>query len=77
MLVHTVEGNPLFLVLGGIAVGAVSAFLLPVSDAERRKVAPIKERAREEIRTATEQIEERAFGGGERASEPYQAPTVH
>jgi len=77
-VVQRVERHPGFLLLGGLIAGAAAALLLPVTDVERQRVGPLRERARETIRSATEEIEERAFaGGGSQNESSYESSTVH
>ena len=39
----SVKGNPIGLIIGGVVVGAAVAAFLPVTDAERRRVQPVRD----------------------------------
>jgi len=44
-----VENDPLALLLGAVALGAVAAFLLPITDRERRLIGPARDRVRSKL----------------------------
>src|SRR5581483_10106878 len=46
---HGAEENPMMLALGGMALGAIAAWLLPVSRKEREMLEPMKQRAGEAV----------------------------
>jgi ElaB/YqjD/DUF883 family membrane-anchored ribosome-binding protein len=46
---HGAEENPMMLALGGVALGAIAAWLLPVSRKEREMLEPMKQRAGEAV----------------------------
>jgi uncharacterized membrane protein YebE (DUF533 family) len=45
------EDNPMLIALGGIALGAIAALLLPVTRKERELLDPVKQKAGEAIGT--------------------------
>lgn len=51
---HTIEANPLGIVAGGLALGALAGALLPRSDREKELLAPIGKQLGERVRAATE-----------------------
>ncbi|MCA1826482.1 MAG: hypothetical protein ABR567_14920 [Myxococcales bacterium] len=51
-----VDENPMLVALGGLALGAVAALLLPVTRKERELLDPVKQRAGEAIGTLGEKI---------------------
>lgn len=53
-----VDENPMLVALGGLALGAVAALLLPVSRKEREMLDPVKQRAGEAIGTLGSKIGE-------------------
>jgi hypothetical protein len=48
---HGAEENPMMIALGGMALGAIAAWLLPVSRKEREVLEPMKQRAGEAVGT--------------------------
>jgi hypothetical protein len=48
-IARTADENPVMVALGGLALGAVAALLLPVSRKEREMLDPVKQRAGEAI----------------------------
>lgn len=87
-MVRRAKSRPAMLVLGGMLLGAIAAMFIPVPEGERRRVAPVKGRAKESLRAATERFEERTIGGISSEAEggevhtpehetSYQPPTVH
>lgn len=46
---HGAEENPMMIALGGLALGAIAAWLLPVSRKEREMLEPVKQRAGEAV----------------------------
>ena len=52
--VEAVEGNPLGILVGGLAVGALAGALLPRSDKERELLAPVGKRLGETARAAAD-----------------------
>jgi len=48
---HGAEENPMMIALGGMALGAIAAWLLPVSRKEREGLEPMKQRAGEAVGT--------------------------
>jgi hypothetical protein len=57
---HTAEDNPLLIALGGMALGALAALLLPVSNKERELLEPVKQRASEAMGELGEKVRETA-----------------
>jgi len=52
------EDNPMLIALGGIALGAIAALLLPVTRKERELLEPVKEKAGEAIGTLGNKVGE-------------------
>ena len=57
---HTAEDNPLLIALGGMALGALAALLLPVSNKERELLEPVKQRASEAMGELGDKVRESA-----------------
>lgn len=74
-LFHRAENSPSLLVIGGLVIGALAALSIPVTDAERRSVRPMKAKAREGLRGVGDRIEERIGGSSGEAS--YESSMVH
>jgi X-X-X-Leu-X-X-Gly heptad repeat protein len=53
---HTADENPGLVALGGFALGAIAALLLPVSRKEREMLEPVKQRAGEAIGSLGEKL---------------------
>jgi ElaB/YqjD/DUF883 family membrane-anchored ribosome-binding protein len=53
---QTAHENPALVALGGFALGAIAALLLPVSRKEREMLEPVKQRAGEAIGTLGEKL---------------------
>lgn len=73
---HKADENPMLVALGGLALGAVAALLLPVSRKERELLEPVKERAGaaieslgDKIGDGVEQAREKIAGQQERPSD--------
>ena len=73
------DENPMVVALGGLALGAIAAMLLPVTRKEREILEPVKQRAGEAIGTlgnrlgeSAQQVQEKIAGGGaqEQGSHP-------
>lgn len=74
---HKADENPLLVALGGLALGAVAAFLLPVSGKERELLEPVKQRAGEAIGSlgdkigdSVQQAREKIAGQPEKSEQP-------
>jgi ElaB/YqjD/DUF883 family membrane-anchored ribosome-binding protein len=63
-----VSENPVLLAIGGIAIGALAAGFLPVTDRERQLMEPAKAKVKERISTLGDQLETRLSGEGEDVS---------
>jgi hypothetical protein len=70
------DENPMLVALGGIALGAIAAFLLPVTRKEREMLDPVKQRAGEAIGTlgnkigdSVQQAQEKIAGQQEQSSQ--------
>ena len=61
---QTLNEQPLLFALGTLALGAAAALLFPVTRREHEVGAPLKRRARGEIKAATEKLERRFEGAG-------------
>jgi uncharacterized membrane protein YebE (DUF533 family) len=57
---QTAEDNPLLIALGGMALGALAALLLPVSGKERELLEPVKQRASEAMGQLGDKVRETA-----------------
>jgi hypothetical protein len=69
-----VDENPMLVALGGLALGAVAALLLPVSRKEREMLDPVKQRAGEAIGTLGSKIGESVQQAQEKiAGQPAQS----
>jgi len=62
------DENPMIVALGGMALGAIAAMLLPVTRKERELLEPVKQRAGEAIGTLGERIGEQAHQAQEKLS---------
>jgi ElaB/YqjD/DUF883 family membrane-anchored ribosome-binding protein len=58
----TVTENPVLLAIGGLAIGAVFASLIPVTNRERQLIEPAKSKVRESISSLGDQLETRLSG---------------
>ena len=74
---HKADENPLLVALGGLALGAVAALLLPVSRKERELLEPVKQRAGEAIGSlgdkigdSVQQAREKIAGQPEKSQQP-------
>ncbi|WP_164002104.1 hypothetical protein [Pyxidicoccus caerfyrddinensis] len=56
---RTLDEQPIFLALGGIALGMLASTLIPVSNQERRLMEPAKRRAGEEISHLGDQLNQK------------------
>jgi hypothetical protein len=65
-----VERRPIGAILGGLALGALAASLLPLTRKERKVMHPAKERMRSEIGEQVHNVEERLGFGGEEQKAP-------
>ncbi|QSQ19592.1 hypothetical protein JY651_30295 [Pyxidicoccus parkwayensis] len=65
---RTLDEQPLFLALGGIALGMLASTLIPVSNRERRLIEPARRRAEEEISHLGDQLNQRLRGHAEESS---------
>jgi len=57
-----VAENPVLLAIGGIAIGALAAGFLPVTDRERQLIQPAKDKVKERISTLGDQLETKLSG---------------
>jgi ElaB/YqjD/DUF883 family membrane-anchored ribosome-binding protein len=57
-----VSENPVLLAIGGIAIGALAAGFIPVTDRERQLIQPAKEKMKERISTLGDQLETKLSG---------------
>jgi hypothetical protein len=57
---QTAEDNPVLIALGGMALGALAALLLPVSSKERELLEPVKQRASEAMGELGDKVRETA-----------------
>ncbi len=64
-----VSENPVLLAIGGIAIGALAAGFLPVTDRERQLIQPAKDKVKERISTLGDQLETRLSGEGDDVNE--------
>jgi hypothetical protein len=87
---QVVDQRPILMALGALAIGALCAYLLPLSSRERRILEPAKRKASERISTVASSFREQVAGGGDSGEDvgterraPTQAsvvepiPTVH
>lgn len=58
---ESIEANPLGIVVGGLAVGALAGALLPRSDKERQLLAPVGKRVRDTARAAIDTAKEQGL----------------
>lgn len=71
-----VSDNPVLLAIGGLAIGALFASIIPVTERERRLIEPAKSKVREELSSLGDQLESKLSGQGEDVSgqeEEFQA----
>lgn len=68
------EENPMLVALGGLALGAVAALLLPVSRKERQMLEPVKQRAGEAMGSLTEKIGDTANQAREKIAGQQEQP---
>jgi ElaB/YqjD/DUF883 family membrane-anchored ribosome-binding protein len=61
----TVTDNPVLLAIGGLAVGALFASFLPVTDRERQLIEPAKTKMKERISNLGDQLESKISGQSE------------
>lgn len=59
--VEGIEANPLGILVGGLAVGALAGALLPRSDKERELLAPVGKRVRDTARAAIDTAKEQGL----------------
>jgi ElaB/YqjD/DUF883 family membrane-anchored ribosome-binding protein len=57
-----VAENPVLLAIGGIAIGALAAGFIPVTDRERQLIQPAKDKMKERISTLGDQLETKLSG---------------
>lgn len=67
-LYSTVSDNPVLLAIGGIAIGALFASFIPVTNRERQLIEPAKAKMRESISQLGDQLETRLSGQAEDVS---------
>jgi ElaB/YqjD/DUF883 family membrane-anchored ribosome-binding protein len=58
----TVSENPVLLAIGGLAIGAVFASLIPVTNRERQLIEPAKSKMKERISSLGDQLESKLSG---------------
>ncbi|HYO66658.1 MAG TPA: hypothetical protein VEU33_11295 [Archangium sp.] len=58
----TVSENPVLLAIGGLAIGALFASFIPVTNRERQLIEPAKAKVKERISTLGDQLETRLSG---------------
>lgn len=58
----TVSENPVLLAIGGLAIGALFASFIPVSNRERQLIEPAKAKVKERISTLGDQLETKLSG---------------
>ncbi|OJT18507.1 hypothetical protein BO221_41365 [Archangium sp. Cb G35] len=58
----TVSENPVLLAIGGLAIGALFASFIPVTNRERQLLEPAKAKVKEQISTLGEQLESKLSG---------------
>jgi len=63
-----VSENPVLLAIGGIAIGALAAGFLPVTDRERQLMEPAKAKVKERISSLGDQLETKLSGEGDDVS---------
>lgn len=63
-----VSDNPVLLAIGGLAIGALFASLIPVTDRERQLIEPAKSKVKEQLSTLGDQLESKLSGQGEDVS---------
>lgn len=61
-LYGTITDNPVLLAIGGLAIGALCASLLPVSNRERQLIEPAKSKVKERISNLGDQLESKLSG---------------
>lgn len=70
-LKHRVEEDPIPLVIGALAIGAIAAFLLPISNRERELSGPLTDRVRGRLDTLKGEASSRLGQVREQASESF------
>ena len=80
---HKADENPMLVALGGLALGAVAALLLPVSRKERELLEPVKDRAGaaigslgDKIGDGAQQAREKIAGQPEQSKRPSEGATT-
>jgi ElaB/YqjD/DUF883 family membrane-anchored ribosome-binding protein len=58
----TVSDNPVLLAIGGLAIGAIFASLIPVTHRERQLIEPAKSKVKERISSLGDQLESKLSG---------------
>ena len=71
---HKADENPMLVALGGLALGAIAAFLLPVSRQERQLLEPVKQRAGEAIESLGDKLGEGMQQAREKIAGPQDQP---
>jgi hypothetical protein len=78
------DDNPMLLALGGLALGAIAALLLPVTRKERELLEPVKQKAGEAIGTmgnkvagSVQEAEEKIAGNQSAGREDQRQPESH
>ncbi|HYO53795.1 hypothetical protein [Archangium sp.] len=61
----TVSDNPVLLAIGGLAIGALFASLIPVTNRERQLIEPAKTKVKERISELGDQLESKLSGQSE------------
>ncbi|WNG49668.1 hypothetical protein F0U60_40280 [Archangium minus] len=61
----TVTDNPVLLAIGGLAIGALCASLIPVTNRERQLIEPAKSKVKERISDLGDQLESKLSGQSE------------
>ena len=64
-LYGTVSDNPVLLAIGGLAIGALFASFIPVTNRERQLIEPAKSKMRESISQLGDQLESKLSGQSE------------
>ncbi len=70
------DENPMLVALGGLALGAIAAFLLPVSRQERQLLEPVKQRAGEAIESLGDKLGEGMQQAREKIAGPQDQPQL-
>ena len=74
-IARTADENPVMVALGGLALGAVAALLLPVSRKEREMLDPVKQRAGEAIGSLGDKLGETVQQAQEKIEGKPQEPS--